>query len=266
MEYLGAAYAGFQSQPNKVTVQTTLETALSQVIGENIRIDGSGRTDAGAHACAQIIAFSTDSHMSEDTMRSAVNARLPFDIAVTRVSEVPSDYHPRFDAVSRTYRYLIWNRPVRSPFYQGRAAHVKKILDAERMNEALKLLCGRHDLGAFVPVRHQGSRERVIFSATCHREGDLVMMEIEATGFMRQMMRAIAGTAIRVGMDTLDLEGFARVLASTDRLQAGDTAPACGLYLVKVSYQRSDDCENAIQPSGASYATIPSPALFEEKS
>ncbi len=217
-------------------MQATLESAISRITGEKVVVFGSGRTDAGAHAFGQVVAFSTASALPADTIRRALNATLPFDIAVTYATEVAPSFHPRYHARSRTYRYIIWNRPVRSPFWQGRAAHVRQPLDASYMNHALQQLLGSHDMGAFVPKRTTGNRNRTIYSASCCREGNLVIVDIEASGFMRQMVRAIVGTAIDVGRGAIDAAVFHRVLSAANREHAGDTAPACGLYLLSVNY------------------------------
>jgi tRNA pseudouridine38-40 synthase len=241
VEYVGAAYAGFQRQPGKMTVQGTVERAIEAVVGEPVRVDGSGRTDAGAHAAAQVIAFSTESGLSPAVLGRAINAHLPRDIAVTQVEEAAPGFHPRHDAQSRVYRYLIWNRPVRSPFWQGRAAHVSFPLDVQRMHQALQQIVGRRDFGAFVAANAHGSRTRTLYHASCRREGDLVIVELEADGFLKQMVRAIVGTLIRVGGGRLDLPDFRRVADSGDRAQAGPTAPAEGLYLAGVNYGYSTE-------------------------
>jgi tRNA pseudouridine38-40 synthase len=233
---MGSNYAGFQRQPGKTTVQGTLEAALQLITGERTAVIGSGRTDAGAHALGQVCAFSTASALPPDTFRRALNAHLPDDLAVISACEVDADFHPRFEAVRRTYRYLIWNRETRSPFWQGRAAQVRVPLDERRMDEALQLLAGPRDMSSFVPARTTGSRVRTIFSASCRRDGDLITIEIAASGFMRQMVRALVGTVIRVGTGRLDLADFQRVVDMAHRPAAGDTAPAHGLYLVRVDY------------------------------
>jgi tRNA pseudouridine38-40 synthase len=165
-----------------------------------------------------------------------MNALLPEDIAVTGCTDVRADFNPRRDATSRTYRYLIWNRPVRSPFAIERAAHVRVPLDVRAMDEAARVLQGTHDMSAFIPRKTESSRVRTIYSASCRRDGDFVGVELEANGFVRQMVRAIVGTLIRVGTGRLTSAEFDNILLSRDRAQAGDTAPAHGLYLVDVRY------------------------------
>lgn len=235
------------------------------VTGEQVHIVGSGRTDAGAHAFGQVVAFSTESSLPTDALVRAFNAHLPSDIAVTTVADVSASFHPRFDARSRTYRYLIWNRRVRSPFYRDRATHVRTPLDESAMDQALRGLIGQHDVSAFVPVQHEGSRDRVIFRSGCTRDGDLVVVEIEASGFLRQMVRAIVGTVIRVGTGHLSPDGFQAILKSKRRELAGDTAPSRGLYLVSVAYPDGSAIKTPPTSDGDVPAGSAMPAGYEEK-
>jgi tRNA pseudouridine38-40 synthase len=217
-------------------VQSVLEAGVQQITGRLARVSGAGRTDAGAHALGQVIAFSTESLMPAGDFRRALNAVLPRDVSITDASEAPLAFHPRFDALSRTYRYMVWNRAVRSPFYSRRAAHVRPVLDESRMNQAAQTLVGRHDFSSFVAATAVGTRVRTMFRAACKRDGDLVAIELEANGFMRQMARAIAGTLIDVGCARLDDNDMSSILTSRDRHCASATAPAHGLYLVNVRY------------------------------
>lgn len=236
VEYVGTGYAGFQRQPGKVTVQATLEKAISAVTQEDVRVVGSGRTDAGAHAVHQVVAFSTSSALPAETLHRAINAHLPADVAVMSARDVADDFHPRFDATSRTYRYLIWNRETRSPFWRERAAHVSRPLDERAMNAAAQALIGTHDFASFVPTALEGSHERRMDSARCWRDGDLVIVELQGSGFMRQMVRSIVGTLLRVGLGKSSPAAVGEILASRNHELAGTTAPACGLYLYDVHY------------------------------
>jgi tRNA pseudouridine38-40 synthase len=233
---MGTAYAGFQRQPNRVTVQGTIEQALKAVTGEDISLVAAGRTDGGAHACAQVIAFSTDTVIGSERLRMALNAHLPRDIAVTSAADVQPHFHPRFDALRRTYRYLIWNRRTRSPYWEGRAAFVPSLLDVDAMDAAGRLLTGRHDFSAFVAAAATGNRTRIMHRVSCRRDDDLVTVEMEANGFMQQMARSIAGTLIDVGRGSLNGQDVFRMLESEDRSRGGPTAPAHGLYLTAVTY------------------------------
>lgn len=251
MEYLGTAFAGFQRQPGKETVQGTIERAITAVTGETAAITAAGRTDAGAHARRQVIAFSTHSTLSSDTFRRALNAHLPESVAVTRVDDVPLAFHPRFDASKRTYEYFIWNRPVRSPFFAGRATHVPWYLDVDLMDDAASGLVGIRDVSAFVPAAATGDRRRLIYAASCKRDGDLVVVRLEASGFMRQMVRAIVGTLMQVGAGRRTVDDFVAITEAGRRQLAGTTAPADGLYLIDVEYPFRSD-------------TISTPSLIDE--
>jgi tRNA pseudouridine38-40 synthase len=234
------------------------------IVQEPVKTLASGRTDAGAHAVCQVVAFSTESRLRAATLCRAMNAVLPDDIAVTSCRDTSEDFNPRRDAASRTYRYLIWNRTVRSPFLLDRAAHVKPRLDEEEMNRAAHALVGRHDLSAFIPVRSDGNRERSIYSLHCRRNGHMVTVEIEATGFMRQMVRAIVGTLIRVGTGKLSPAEFADILGGRDRALGGDTAPACGLYLVAVRYPGEIWADSRQDIAGCPWLDATSTGRYEE--
>ena len=221
-------------------MQGTLEQAVRAVTQEGVTVVGAGRTDAGAHALGQTVAFSTQSTLPVAVLSRALNAHLPMDIAVTSAVEVGPDFHPRYDADCRVYRYLMWNRAVRSPFWLGRAAHVKAHLDEEAMHRAAAHVVGYHDFSAFVPVTAAGNPERTIYRATCRREGDLVVVELEASGFMRQMVRSIVGTLVRVGRGRLSPADFRDILESRDHRRAGDTLSGAGLYLVDIKYARGE--------------------------
>jgi tRNA pseudouridine38-40 synthase len=219
-----------------MTVQQVLEEAIGAVTQEDVRTTGSGRTDAGAHALGQVFTFASATRLPAEALRRAVNARLPYDISLKDAADASENFHPRHSARARTYRYLIWNRPARSPFWADRATHIPVPLDHELMHEACQLLVGNHDFSSFVPVHQGANRTRTIIGASCSRDGDLVTIELEANSFMRQMIRSIAGTLIRVGLKKASIGDFADVLESRTRTQAGDTAPAHGLYLVSVQY------------------------------
>lgn len=221
-------------------MQSILEGAISAVTQEDVRLVGSGRTDSGAHALRQVVAFSTESAIPASTLLRAVNAHLPKDVVVTTLADVDPSFHPRYDATSRLYRYLIWNRSVRSPFWEKRAAHVPRRLDERAMRSALRTLVGRHDLSTFIRAAEQGSRERTLYHADAGRSGDLVWIELEGAGFMRHMVRSIVGTVVDVGLGKIDLARFCTIVRSRDRRQGRRTAPAYGLYLAEVRYTKED--------------------------
>ncbi len=221
---------------------------------------GSGRTDAGAHARGQVVAFATGSALSAEVLLRAINTYLPQDVNIIEAEEVDLDFHPRFDAQSRTYQYVIWNRAIRSPFWLGRSAHVRARLNVDLMSRAAALLVGARDFGAFVASSARGSRQRLMYRAECGRQGDLVILELEASGFMRQMVRSIAGTLIEVGLGKTSTSQFGEILESGDRARAATTAPACGLYLMHVRYpERTHERKDPLTAT-----QLTSAALFEE--
>jgi tRNA pseudouridine38-40 synthase len=244
VEYLGTRYAGFQRQPGELTVQQVLEEAIGAITQEDVRTTGSGRTDAGTHALGQVFTFATDSPLPAETLRRAVNARLPYDISLKHAEDTDETFHPRHSARSRHYRYMIWNRPSRSPFWSDRATHIPVPLDHHLMHEACQLLVGSHDFSSFVPIHLDVDRTRTITRAQCAREGDVVSIDLEGNSFMRQMIRSIAGTLIRVGLRKVSVSEFADVLESKTRTEAADTAPAHGLYLVEVRYAQPLEADN----------------------
>lgn len=217
-------------------MQSVLEETIEKVTQERVRVLASGRTDAGAHACGQVVAFDTRSALRTEVLGRALNATLPMDVSIISTQEALPDFHPRFDATSRTYRYVIHNRRVRSPFWHGRSAHIGHHVDDNAMNQGAGHLVGTHDFGAFAPAALGGSHVRTIFDVRAHRHGDLVMTDVRANGFMRQMVRSIMGTLVEVGTGRALPGVVGSVLSSRDRSQAGNSLPACGLYLIEVHY------------------------------
>lgn len=236
MEYDGTRYAGFQRQRREITVQEEIEKALASVTQEQSRIVGAGRTDAGVHATGQVISFSISWKLSLSELQRGLNALLPFDIAILELSEVPLDFHARKSALSRRYRYTIFNRPVRSPLSQLYAYHWVGELDIEAMKEALGSLIGVHDFASFGRARPGGSTVRQMLEVDCCREGNYIYIDLVANAFLKRMVRSIVGTLLLVGRGEVSPQGFKEVLEAKDRNRAGDPLPAHGLCLTKVSY------------------------------
>ena len=251
VEYDGRAFHGFQAQRNAVSVQGALEEAISRLTGESPRVRGAGRTDAGVHALAQVAAFDTRSSHPPEVFRQALNHHLTGDVAVREVREVSQDFDPRRSAVSREYRYRILNSPAPSPLLRGLVHHVRQPLDAEAMNRAASLLEGEMDFAPFaasMPEGRAGTR-RIVFRCTVARTGELVVLDMEANGFLRQQVRRTAGALLEVGLGRLDMDGFRR-LAGSGRLGAAEMAlPPAGLTLMRVNYLtppfRSQDTPDA---------------------
>ncbi len=238
VEYDGTRYAGFQKQKREITIQEEIEKALASVTQEQTRIVGAGRTDAGVHATGQVISFSTGWRRSLSELQRALNALLPFDIAILELSELPLDFHARKSAVSRKYRYTIFSCSVRSPLSRLYAYHWVGELDLEAMKEALESLIGVHDFVSFGRARLGGSTVRQVLEVDCRREGDCIYIDLVANAFLKRMVRSIVGTLLLVGRGKLSPQGFKEVLEAKDRSRAGDLLPAHGLCLTKVSYPR----------------------------
>lgn len=236
MEYDGTRYAGFQRQKGEITIQEEIERALASVTQEQTKIVGAGRTDAGVHATGQVISFSTGWKRSLSELERALNALLPFDIAILKLSEVTRDFHARKSALSRKYRYTIFNRFVRSPLSRLYAYHWVGELDLEAMKEALGSLIGVHDFTSFGRARPGGSTVRQMLEVSCCREGDYIYIDLVANAFLKRMVRTIVGTLLLVGRGELGPQGFKEVLEAKDRSRGGDLLPAHGLCLTKVTY------------------------------
>lgn len=237
LAYDGTNYQGWQIQPNGRTVQGTIEDVLRRISQEAVRVVGSGRTDAGAHALEQVAHFHTNSRLDAATLLRGLNGLLPSDIRIDEVADVPLSFHARYSAKSKTYRYLVWNHPVLSPFYCRYAWHVARRLDIGAMQQAASALVGTNDFSAFrassCTARHG---VRTVLSCTVSREDGLIEVSVEANAFLHRMVRIIVGTLAEVGIGKRASANVAEVLRSCDRSQAGPTAAAHGLYLKKVFY------------------------------
>jgi tRNA pseudouridine38-40 synthase len=241
LAYDGTAYAGWQVQAGARTIQEVIETALAKITGQPIRILASGRTDAGVHALGQVVGFRTETHLSPEILVRALNAELPRDIAVLAAAEVPQGFHATRDAKRKRYRYLIYDGPVRDVFGRGTSWHCPWGLDAEAMDRAAQSLCGTHDFSSF---ETRGSERltsvRTIYEIGVRRgegaERHAITFEVEADGFLYNMVRTIVGTLAKVGRGARPESWVAEVLAAADRRVAGPTVPPQGLFLVSVKY------------------------------
>jgi tRNA pseudouridine38-40 synthase len=259
LAYDGTDYVGWQRQANGVSIQGLIEDALAELDGRAVAVAGAGRTDSGVHALGQVAAFTIARALAPDAVLRALNAHLPDDIRVMAAEEVPPSFHPRFDARAKTYRYRIWSGEVISPFERRYAWHVAGPLDADAMRAAAGLLEGKHDFAAFqaagsdvastvrdvsvsrisdcglridcgLPTADRG------FPAIRNPQSALLEYEVTGDGFLRHMVRTIAGTLVEIGRGKRPVDWMADVLASGARAAAGPTAPAAGLFLVRVDY------------------------------
>ena len=243
LAYDGTAYAGWQVQPGQRTLQETLEAALAKITGETIRVTASGRTDAGVHALGQIVSFNTESPLSADIFQRALNAELPDDMAVLQADEAPAGFHAIRDAVRKRYRYVLHDGPVSDVFRRHQSWHYRQRLDAAAMHRAAQALLGKHDFRSFESAWPQRtSSVRTVFEISVCRgllgDEDLIALEVEADGFLYNMVRAIVGTLVEVGRGTRPETWPAEVLAAQDRRVAGMTAPPQGLFLLRVEYNQ----------------------------
>jgi len=236
IEYDGTEYSGFQRQPDRRTIQSEIESVLQHLTRERIRILGAGRTDAGVHATGQVIAFDTDwSHSLEDLHRG-LNALLPTDIVVRQLAVAANGFHPRFDAVSRLYRYQMLNQAIRSPMWARYACHVARPLDVQAMRVATEMLTGTHDFATFGQPTVGESTVRNVLNVTWEEQGKLLQMYIEANGFLRSMVRCIVGTALQVGLGEITLDEFVSRFEAGERSMTSPPAPPQGLCLMAVHY------------------------------
>jgi tRNA pseudouridine38-40 synthase len=238
IEYDGTDFAGWQVQPDQRTVQGVLEDAVSDLAGERLAVTGSGRTDAGVHALRQVAHVKCSLALAEGEFRAAVNARLPGDVRVHRVEEAPLAFHARYDAVSRSYAYLIGL--TESPIWRLRRWFVRAELDVEAMADAAAGLAGERDFESFSLKGSEPDHHRCHVTATsiqCERGyGGMIIFRVEADRFLRGMVRSIVGTLVEVGRGRLAPADITDILEARDRGRAGPTAPPHGLYLVDVTY------------------------------
>jgi len=250
IEYDGTDYHGFQRQPEShgQTVQGVLEATITSISREKSVVNGAGRTDAGVHASGQVIHFRSDSHLMPQVWRRALNAVLPATIAVRWAREVQESFHARFSALSRSYRYTVWNDAAPAPLLARYSYHRPQVLDVDLMNEACQLLLGRKDFGAFgrspdeTNPKKAGPHSciRTMSEARCIREDAhakaLIYCDFTANAFLTGMVRRTVGTLLLVGQKRLSLAEFAAIVQNAEKTHPGSAAPPHGLCLVRVDY------------------------------
>ena len=237
LEYDGTAYCGWQLQAGQDSIQGRIEGALARIFGVPVRVYGAGRTDTGVHARGQVAAIRTPRGFPLADLRRALNATLPRDIVVLDAAPAPENFDPRRSARSRVYEYRVLNRAVASAFEHRYAHLVRAALDLGAMREAAAGFVGEHD---FAAMRTLGSEERSttrrVIASDWRREGDLLIYRVEASSFLRHMVRTMVAAMLEVGRGRIAATEIASILASRDRARAPAAAPACGLYLVEVRY------------------------------
>jgi tRNA pseudouridine38-40 synthase len=237
VEYDGTDYLGFQRQREGPTVQLELEQAIEVVSGDYATVIGAGRTDSGVHALGQVIAFDLEWRHSPGDLRNAVNANLPDSVVLRSMEKAENAFHPRHDARKRTYQYHIYNLSIRSPLRRRVSWQVKQPISMDVMNEAAQSLIGTHDFSTFGQPPQGDNAVREIFRATWWRDEDLLIFEIVANAFLKRMVRSLVGTMKAVGEGSWTVQQFEQATNAKDRSKAGKTAPACGLFLMSVSYE-----------------------------
>jgi tRNA pseudouridine38-40 synthase len=238
IRYDGTDFFGWQTQPGRRTVQETLEAAIAAIIcEERVRVNGSGRTDSGVHAVGQVANVYTATKLGCDVLLKAINAKLPADVSVREVVEVPQSFCANKDAVRKTYRYVIQDGRLQDPFMRKYAWFVRQSLDIEAMARASRCLVGRHDFRCFeTEWPNRLTSVRTITHLAVNRFGEFIWIDVEADGFLYNMVRAIAGSLVQVGRGFWPETRIADVLTAMDRRLAGPTAPPEGLFLMRVTY------------------------------
>lgn len=247
IEYDGTNYNGWQIQQRKPdslrtekTIQGVMERVLSGILQEAIKVSGSGRTDSGVHSVGQIANFKTKSKMPMAVMQRALNSLLPKDIVIVDIEEANLNFHARFDALSKTYRYQILNRAYSTAFDRLYQLHVSYKLDAKLMAREARALIGRKDFKSFQAAdKKERNSIRNIKRLSLRKDGTIINIDIEANGFLYNMVRNIVGTLIEIGRGKLPPGSMRRILLAKDRTEAGPTAPAKGLCLMRVKYRRT---------------------------
>lgn len=235
ISYNGAAYHGWQRQANAHTVQQEIEEGLSRILGAQIGITGSGRTDTGVHAKKQIAHFDAETELPESQIQYKLNGLLPDEVAINSCRKVQPEAHARFDAQERGYHYYIHQK--KTPFLVGQSYYFSHSLNVERMNEAAQKLLGKQDFESFSRVKTEVNNFFCeILTANWYRENDQLIFNVRANRFLRGMVRALVGTLLEVGRGKLTVEDFVTIIAAKNRTKAGRAVPPHGLYLSEVNY------------------------------
>ena len=237
IEYDGKGFNGWQKQPNKLNIQGEIERAIKEVTGEEVELNASGRTDAGVHAISQVANFKTESNIDINKIPLALNSKLKKSIIIKKAEEVDLNFHARYNAKGKKYRYIINNSLVGSAIYRDLEYNFPIKLDVEKMKHAAKYFEGEHDFKTF---RSSGTSNknsvREIYKVEIKEENERIILEFTGNGFLYNMVRIMVGTLMDVGLGKIKPESIKDIIDSKERTKAGKTAPAQGLYLVEVYY------------------------------
>jgi tRNA pseudouridine38-40 synthase len=237
VEYDGTGFSGWQRQQGQRTVQGVLEDTLKEMVGESVFVRGAGRTDAGVHADGQVATFDLETQIPPHGLLRGLNSVLPEDVALVDVALAPDDFDARFSARGKVYRYTVWAHFVRSPLRAKRAWHVRQPLDTEAIRAAAAALVGEHDFRAFrASDCDRRTTRRIVRRIEVDRQGAVLTIDVEATAFLKNMVRILVGTLIDVGRGRIEPQAVRRMLETGDRAAGGMTAPAHGLTLLRVIY------------------------------
>ena len=238
ISYDGKCFHGWQIQQNALTVQEVFQAALAKIIGDSFDVKGCSRTDSGVHANMYCVSVKTAHPIPPERLKAALNRWLPMAAAVRDCREVDLDFHARYSCTGKEYIYQIWNSEVRSPFLDGYALHYRYPLDTELLDRAAQAYVGRHDFTSFCTLdnREPGDMTREVRRFSVERDGEMVVMRVEADGFLYNMVRIMVGTLLRIAQGKIPPDGIPAIIEKKDRQFAGPTAPACGLYLNRVFY------------------------------
>ena len=238
IEYDGKGYNGWQKQVNELTIQGEIEKAIQTITGEEVELIGSGRTDAGVHALAQVANFKINSDFPIDKMATAINSQLKSSIRIQKAEEVEEEFHSRYHCHKKTYMYVIDNSKQGTAIYRNLTYHVSQPLDVEAMQKAVNYLVGKHDFSSFKSSGTSSkSSVRTIYDAKVLKEQNRVIIQITGNGFLYNMVRIIAGTLVKIGLKNILPEEMKKILESKDRQKAGNTLPPQGLFLLNVDYK-----------------------------
>lgn len=237
IEYDGKDFNGWQKQPNKLNIQGTIEQAIQKITGEEVKLDASGRTDAGVHSLGQVANFKTNSTLPIEKFPLAINSNLKQSIRIISAEEVPERFHSRLACKQKTYRYVINNSQYGTAIYRNLEYHIPQKLNIEKMQAAATFFEGEHDFKAFkASGTSSKSSVRKIYKAEVIKKGDRIYIELTGNGFLYNMVRIIAGTLVDVGLGKIEPADIQKIINECKRENAGKTLPAHGLYLVNVQY------------------------------
>lgn len=238
IEYDGKDYNGWQKQLNSLNIQGEIEKAIQTITGEKIELIGSGRTDAGVHAFAQVANFKINSNFPIEKMATAINSQLKQSIRIKKAEEVSENFHSRYHCHKKTYMYIIDNSEQGTAIYRNLTYHISQPLNIENMQKAVKYIIGEHDFSSFKSSGTSSkSSIRIIYDAKVLKEQERVIIIITGNGFLYNMVRIIAGTLVDVGLNNIEPEEMEKIIKSKDRQKAGKTLPPQGLFLKSVEYE-----------------------------